>query len=258
MPILEQERDNEPSLLTPVYGDEFVQELEQQSDKLSAPKQQEDIIFSSDGKNYVITDDNFADGTKSERYANNINAIKTLKEIESSNRQATPAEQEILAKYVGWGGLDSYFKAENNAQLKALLNDDEYKAALASTLTSFYTPPAVIRAVYNALNNLGFKTGNILEPSCGVGNFMGLCPTNMSDSKFYGVELDDISGRIASKLYPQAILRCKALKQPIFPIIFLTLQSVMFRLLSLKCLIKSTINIIFLFTITFLQRHWIR
>lgn len=204
VPILEQERDNEPSLLTPVYGDEFVQELEQQSDKLSAPKQQEDIIFSSDGKNYVITDDNFADGTKSERYANNINAIKTLKEIESSNRQATPAEQEILAKYVGWGGLDSYFKAENNAQLKALLNDDEYKAALASTLTSFYTPPAVIRAVYNAFNNLGFKTGNILEPSCGVGNFMGLCPTNMSDSKFYGVELDDISGRIASKLYPQA------------------------------------------------------
>lgn len=204
VPILEQERDNEPSLLTPVYGDEFVQELEQQSDKLSAPKQQEDIIFSSDGKNYVITDDNFADGTKSERYANNINAIKTLKEIESSNRQATPAEQEILAKYVGWGGLDSYFKAENNAQLKALLNDDEYKAALASTLTSFYTPPAVIRAVYNALNNLGFKTGNILEPSCGVGNFMGLCPQNMSDSKFYGVELDAISGRIASKLYPQA------------------------------------------------------
>lgn len=204
VPILEQERDNEPSLLTPVYGEEFVKEVEEQSDNLSAQQKREDIIFSSDGKNYVITDDNFADGTKSERYANNINAIKTLKEIESSNRQATPAEQEILAKYVGWGGLDSYFKAENNAQLKALLNDDEYKAALASTLTSFYTPPAVIRAVYNALNNLGFKTGNILEPSCGVGNFMGLCPTNMSDSKFYGVELDDISGRIASKLYPQA------------------------------------------------------
>lgn len=204
VPILEQERDNEPSLLTPVYGEEFVKEVEEQSDNLSAQQKREDVIFSSDGKNYVITDDNFADGTKSERYANNINAIKTLKEIESSNRQATPAEQEILAKYVGWGGLDSYFKAENNAQLKALLNDDEYKAALASTLTSFYTPPAVIRAVYNALNNLGFKTGNILEPSCGVGNFMGLCPTNMSDSKFYGVELDDISGRIASKLYPQA------------------------------------------------------
>lgn len=204
VPILEQERDNEPSLLAPVYGEEFVKEVEEQSDNLSAQQKREDIIFSSDGKNYVITDDNFADGTKSERYANNINAIKTLKEIESSNRQATPAEQEILAKYVGWGGLDSYFKAENNAQLKALLNDDEYKAALASTLTSFYTPPAVIRAVYNALNNLGFKTGNILEPSCGVGNFMGLCPTNMSDSKFYGVELDDISGRIASKLYPQA------------------------------------------------------
>lgn len=204
VPILEQERDNEPSLLTPVYGEEFVKEVEEQSDNLSAQQKREDVIFSSDGKNYVITDDNFADGTKSERYANNINAIKTLKEIESSNRQATPAEQEILAKYVGWGGLDSYFKAENNAQLKALLNDDEYKAALASTLTSFYTPPAVIRAVYNAFNNLGFKTGNILEPSCGVGNFMGLCPTNMSDSKFYGVELDDISGRIASKLYPQA------------------------------------------------------
>lgn len=212
VPLLEQARDNEPSLLTPVYGKEFVKELEQQSDKLSTLNEdvqkdvqsQEDIIISSDGKNYSITDDNFADGTKSERYANNINAIKTLKEIESSNRQATPAEQEILAKYVGWGGLDSYFKNENNGQLKALLDENEYKAALASTLTSFYTPPVVIKAIYNVLDNLGFKSGNILEPSCGVGNFIGLCPQSMESSKFYGVELDDISGRIASKLYPQA------------------------------------------------------
>lgn len=212
VPLLEQARDNEPSLLTPVYGKEFVKELEQQSDKLSTLNEdvqkdvqsQEDIIISSDGKNYSITDDDFADGTKSERYANNINAIKTLKEIESSNRQATPAEQEILAKYVGWGGLDSYFKSENNGQLKALLDESEYKAALASTLTSFYTPPTVIRAVYKVLDNLGFKSGNVLEPSCGVGNFIGLCPQSMKSSKFYGVELDDISGRIASKLYPQA------------------------------------------------------
>lgn len=212
VPLLEQARDNEPSLLTPVYGKEFVKELEQQSDKLSTLNEdvqkdvqsQEDIIISSDGKNYSITDDNFADGTKSKRYANNINAIKTLKEIESSNRQATPAEQEILAKYVGWGGLDSYFKNENNGQLKALLDENEYKAALASTLTSFYTPPVVIKAIYNVLDNLGFKSGNILEPSCGVGNFIGLCPQSMESSKFYGVELDDISGRIASKLYPQA------------------------------------------------------
>lgn len=209
VPMLEQARDNEPSLLTPVYGEKFAKELEQQSDKLSAPNEnvqqpQEDIIISSDGKNYAITDDNFADGTKSERYEYNINAIKTLKELEKNNRQATPTEQEILAKYVGWGGLDSYFKSENNGQLKALLDESEYKAALASTLTSFYTPPTVIRAVYKVLDNLGFKSGNVLEPSCGVGNFIGLCPQSMESSKFYGVELDDISGRIASKLYPQA------------------------------------------------------
>ena len=209
VPMLEQARDNEPSLLTPVYGEKFAKELEQQSDKLSAPNEnvqqpQEDIIISSDGKNYAITDDNFADGTKSERYEYNINAIKTLKELEKNNRQATPTEQEILAKYVGWGGLDSYFKDENNGQLKALLDESEYKAALASTLTSFYTPPTVIRAVYKVLDNLGFKSGNVLEPSCGVGNFIGLCPQSMESSKFYGVELDDISGRIASKLYPQA------------------------------------------------------
>lgn len=209
VPMLEQARDNEASLLTPVYGEKFAKELEQQSDKLSAPNEnvqqpQEDIIISSDGKNYSITDDNFADGTKSERYEYNINAIKTLKELEKNNRQATPTEQEILAKYVGWGGLDSYFKSENNGQLKALLDESEYKAALASTLTSFYTPPTVIRAVYKVLDNLGFKSGNVLEPSCGVGNFIGLCPQSMESSKFYGVELDDISGRIASKLYPQA------------------------------------------------------
>ena len=209
VPMLEQARDNEPSLLTHVYGEKFAKELEQQSDKLSAPNEnvqqpQEDIIISSDGKNYAITDDNFADGTKSERYEYNINAIKTLKELEKNNRQATPTEQEILAKYVGWGGLDSYFKDENNGQLKALLDESEYKAALASTLTSFYTPPTVIRAVYKVLDNLGFKSGNVLEPSCGVGNFIGLCPQSMESSKFYGVELDDISGRIASKLYPQA------------------------------------------------------
>ncbi|MGN0500232.1 MAG: LPD25 domain-containing protein, partial [Ruminococcus sp.] len=207
IPLLEQSIKDEPSLLTPVYGEEFADEVlksDNLSTKVPTEKESEIIFLSSEGNNYVISDDSFADGTKTERYANNINAIKTLKQLQEENRNATQAEQEILAKYVGWGGLDSYFKDENNRELKALLTDDEYRAAKASTLTSFYTPPAVIRAIYKTLNNLGFKTGNILEPSCGVGNFMGLIPQDMSDSKFYGVELDTISGNIASKLYPKA------------------------------------------------------
>ncbi len=205
IPLLEQAINDEPSLLTPIYGKEFATEV-LKSDNLSGsrPTEKENIFLSSEGNNYVITDDTFADGTRTERYANNINAIKTLKQLQQKKRNATPNEQEILAKYVGWGGLDSYFNDENNRELKALLSGEEYRAAQASTLTSFYTPPAVIRAIYKILNNLGFKEGNILEPSCGVGNFMGLIPQDMSDSKFYGVELDEISGNIASKLYPKA------------------------------------------------------
>lgn len=153
--------------------------------------------------NFHIPTDDLGVGTPLERFNNNVNAIRLLHTLESENRLATPNEQDILSQYVGWGGLPQFFE-ESNAhygELKALLSEDEYAAARESTLTAFYTPPVVIRAMYKGLSNLGFQTGNILEPSCGVGNFMGLLPENMENSKMYGVELDSISGRIAQQLY---------------------------------------------------------
>ena len=153
--------------------------------------------------NFHIPTDDLGVGTPLERFNNNVNAIRLLHTLESENRLATPDEQTVLSQYVGWGGLPQFFE-ESNAhygELKALLSGDEYTAARESTLTAFYTPPVVIRAMYKGLSNLGFQTGNILEPSCGVGNFMGLLPENMENSKMYGVELDSISGRIAQQLY---------------------------------------------------------
>lgn len=153
--------------------------------------------------NFHIPTDDLGVGTPLERFNNNVNAIRLLHTLESENRLATPDEQDILSQYVGWGGLPQFFE-ESNAhygELKALLSEDEYAAARESTLTAFYTPPVVIRAMYKGLSNLGFQAGNILEPSCGVGNFMGLLPENMENSKMYGVELDSISGRIAQQLY---------------------------------------------------------
>lgn len=153
--------------------------------------------------NFHIPTDDLGVGTPLERFNNNVNAIRLLHTLESENRLATPNEQDILSQYVGWGGLPQFFE-ESNAhygELKALLTEDEYAAARESTLTAFYTPPVVIRAMYKGLSNLGFQAGNILEPSCGVGNFMGLLPENMENSKMYGVELDSISGRIAQQLY---------------------------------------------------------
>lgn len=153
--------------------------------------------------NFHILTDDLGVGTPLERFNNNVNAIRLLHTLESENRLATPNEQDILSQYVGWGGLPQFFEESNThyAELKALLSEDEYAAARESTLTAFYTPPVVIRAMYKGLSNLGFQTGNILEPSCGVGNFMGLLPENMENSKMYGVELDSISGRIAQQLY---------------------------------------------------------
>ena len=153
--------------------------------------------------NFHIPTDDLGVGTPLERFNNNVNAIRLLHTLESENRLATPDEQTVLSQYVGWGGLSQFFEETNThyAELKALLTEDEYAAARESTLTAFYTPPVVIRAMYKGLSNLGFQTGNILEPSCGVGNFMGLLPENMENSKMYGVELDSISGRIAQQLY---------------------------------------------------------
>lgn len=168
-------------------------------------KKQNDVT-SEDTSNYQITDDEIGVGTKSERYAANVNAIRTLKNIEKENRTATKAEQEILSNYVGWGGLADVFDKKHSkySELRSLLNEYEYSVARASTLTAFYTPPIVIRSIYAVLQNMGLKDGRILEPSCGVGNFFGLLPDELSGLRLNGVEVDSISGRIAKQLYPKA------------------------------------------------------
>ena len=144
----------------------------------------------SERHNFVITDNELGYGTPSEKYAANIAAIQTLKQVESEHRLADSKEQETLSRYVGWGGLANYFEETHPKynELKSLLTDDEYEQARASVLTSHFTPTVVIRSMYKALENMGFQNGNILEPSCGIGNFMGLIPENISESKIYGIE----------------------------------------------------------------------
>ena len=163
--------------------------------------------------NYHITDKEIGAGTPREKYKNNIEAIKTLKNIESENRLATKDEQEILSKYVGWGGLADAFdesKWKNEyTELKELLTEEEYNNAKESVLTAFYTPPIVINSIYKAIQNMGFEQGNVLEPSCGVGNFFGMIPQELEKSKLYGIELDSISGRIAKQLYQNANIQVK-------------------------------------------------
>lgn len=163
--------------------------------------------------NYHITDKEIGAGTPRERYKNNVEAIKTLKKIESENRLATKEEQEILSKYVGWGGLADAFDeskwTNEYKELKELLTEEEYNNAKESVLTAFYTPPIVINSIYKAIQNMGFEQGNVLEPSCGVGNFFGMIPQELEKSKLYGVELDSISGRIAKQLYQNANIQVK-------------------------------------------------
>ena len=160
--------------------------------------------------NFHITDEHLGEGGAKQKYARNIEAIKTLFQLEEEHRGATAKEQEVLAQYVGWGGLADAFDsnksgwAKEYAELKELLSEDEYAAARSSVLNAHYTSPTVIHAIYDAVEQMGFKSGNILEPSMGVGNFFGMLPDTMQDSRLYGVELDSITGRIAQKLYPQA------------------------------------------------------
>lgn len=173
----------------------------------------------ADGRNYRITDDHIGEGAPLERFQRNLDAIRTLKTVETENRSATAEEQAVLAQYVGWGGLADFFDEKNPryAELKGLLTDAEYAAARESTLTAFYTPPAVIRSVYTALGQMGFTQGNILEPSCGIGNFLGMLPESMSGSKLYGVELDDLSGRIARQLYQKSSIAVQGYEKIAFP-----------------------------------------
>lgn len=184
----------------------------EQSSALTPPKpKRERVVFttlhpeipSEQRHNFHITDSELGHGTRSEKYAANVAAIRCLKQIETEKRLATREEQEILSRYVGWGGLTDCFDERHGKylELKSLLDEDEYAAARASSLTAFYTSPVIIRAMYQALEQMGFRQGNILEPSCGVGNFIGMLPDSMAESKAYGVEIDSISGRIAQQLY---------------------------------------------------------
>ena len=173
----------------------------------------------ADGRNYRITDDHIGEGAPLERFQRNLDAIRTLKTVEAESRAATAEEQAVLAQYVGWGRLADFFDEKNPryAELKELLTDAEYAAARESTLTAFYTPPVVIRGIYAALGQLGFTQGNILEPSCGIGNFLGMLPESMSGSKLYGVELDDLSGRIARQLYQKSSIAVQGYEKTAFP-----------------------------------------
>ena len=185
-------------------------EVHEVIDKIEADFQEKSVQPEVHAENYRIMDDNLGEGSPRLKYVRNVAAIRTLFQLEAEGRDATPQEQEILSNYVGWGGLADVFDpnksswAEEYKNLKSLLSEDEYAAARASTLNAHYTSPTVIRGIYDVVERMGFESGNILEPAMGVGNFFGLLPDSMRDSRLYGVELDSITGRIAQKLYPKA------------------------------------------------------
>ena len=173
--------------------------------------------------NFRITDDHLGEGGAKTKFHNNVAAIQTLKQVEAEGRLATSEEQEILSRYVGWGGLPQAFDGDNSqwaeefAELKGLLSPEEYEAAKATTLNAHYTSPTVIQAIYQAVENMGFRTGNFLEPSCGIGNFFGLVPESMKDSRLYGVELDSLTGRIAQQLYQQSSIAVQGFEDTELP-----------------------------------------
>ena len=198
--------------------------LEQEKTELpSEEKTEAPAVPVTDRHNFRITDDAIGVGGAKEKFRNNMAAINLLHELEIENRLATPEEQEVLSQYVGWGGLPMAFDEHNAAwaeefkELYASLSPEEYRAAMESTLTAFYTPPVVIKAMYDALDRLGFLQGNILEPSCGTGNFFGLLPESMQNSKLHGVEIDSLTGRIAKQLYQKANIAIEGFEKTNLP-----------------------------------------
>lgn len=195
--------------------------LEQEKNEL--PPEEKTETLATDRHNFRITDDAIGIGGAKEKFRNNMAAINLLHELEIENRLATPEEQEVLSRYVGWGGLSMAFDEHNAAwaeefkELYASLSPEEYRAAMESTLTAFYTPPVVIKAMYDALDRLGFSQGNILEPSCGTGNFFGLLPESMQNSKLHGVEIDSLTGRIAKQLYQKANIAIEGFEKTNLP-----------------------------------------
>ena len=213
----------ESQMAAPVREEEAPAQKEEQ---LSLPHPE---IPNSGRHNFRITDDHLGEGGAKTKFRNNVAAIQILKKIESEERLATPEEQEILSRYVGWGGLPQAFDGNNPqweeefAELKGLLAPEEYAAAKATTLNAHYTSPTVIKAIYQAVENMGFRTGNILEPSCGIGNFFGLVPETMQDSRLYGVELDPLTGRIAQQLYQQSSIAVQGFEEAELPDSFFNL-----------------------------------
>ena len=207
--------------------EEIISELEAEPEiKPEEETEPEDIkeqIVEQEPHNFHITDDDLGSGGSKAKFKANMEAIRMLKKLEQEQRLATPEEQEVLSRYVGWGGIPQAFEERNSAwaeeytQLKGILTPEEYSAARASTLNAFYTSPTVIKAMYEALGNMGLKQGNILEPSCGVGNFMGLLPESMSTTNMYGVELDPISGQIAKQLYQKNRIAVQGFEETSYP-----------------------------------------
>lgn len=200
----------------------YIQKLLEQ-EKTELPLKEKTEAPAADRHNFRITDDAIGVGGAKEKFRNNMAAINLLHELEIENRLATPEEQKVLSRYVGWGGLSMAFDEHNAAwaeefkELYASLSPEEYRAAMESTLTAFYTPPVVIKAMYDALDRLGFSQGNILEPSCGTGNFFGLLPESMQNSKLHGVEIDSLTGRIAKQLYQKANIAIEGFEKTNLP-----------------------------------------
>ena len=203
----------------------YIQKLLEQEKTELPPEEKTEApaVPVTDRHNFCITDDAIGIGGAKEKFRNNMTAINLLHELEIENRLATPEEQEVLSRYVGWGGLSMAFDEHNAAwaeefkELYASLSPEEYRAAMESTLTAFYTPPVVIKAMYDALDRLGFSQGNILEPSCGTGNFFGLLPESMQNSKLYGVEIDSLTGRLAKQLYQKANIAIEGFEKTNLP-----------------------------------------
>jgi N12 class adenine-specific DNA methylase/adenine-specific DNA methylase len=200
----------------------YIQKLLEQ-EKTELPPEEKTETLATDRHNFRITDDAIGIGGAKEKFRNNMAAINLLHELEIENRLATPEEQEVLSRYVGWGGLSMAFDEHNAAwaeefkELYASLSPEEYRAAMESTLTAFYTPPVVIKAMYDVLDRLDFSQGNILEPSCGTGNFFGLLPESMQNSKLHGVEIDSLTGRIAKQLYQKANIAIEGFEKTNLP-----------------------------------------
>ena len=203
----------------------YIQKLLEQEKTELPPEEKTEApaVPVTDRHNFRITNDAIGIGGAKEKFRNNMTAINLLHELEIENRLATPEEQEVLSRYVGWGGLSMAFDEHNAAwaeefkELYASLSPEEYRAAMESTLTAFYTPPVVIKAMYDALDRLGFSQGNILEPSCGTGNFFGLLPESMQNSKLHGVEIDSLTGRLAKQLYPKANIAIEGFEKTNLP-----------------------------------------